>query len=462
MNKEFKDIPVFKTFIHLGNYFLYDTYSNRLLIITKDHYLEIDELKNVGLSTYLSRHKQSLPYNDIIWLLQKGFLKSNFIDEIEHPETKYVHDIVNRCVGDITLQVTKNCNFSCRYCSYANNNGISRNHNNQYMSWDVAKHAVDYLQRNSMDMSSVGIAFYGGEPFLNFELITKTVEYAESQFYTKKINYLITTNGSIITNEIIDFLAKYKFQMTISFDGPKDIQNNHRKFYESGVGTYDIVYDNIQKLRKRQESYFSENVLFLPVFFEDEDESIITQYFGALNINEDRLHKVVADLKGIDYSLDRHNLMSIHEIENIEVNARKQKEYVDIFSDKRLLPRKWHHNGPCIPTAQRLFINTEGKLYVCEKSMEEDYLSIGNIYNGINIDKIITFMNIGELTENECKSCWAMRFCKICLLFCNDVERKSITKEKKLLSCQQIKKDVLSFLKQYVANHIKEQGEHNV
>lgn len=94
-------------------------------------------------------------------LLDKGMLKSIFIEQIEHSETEYAHFFVDRCINDITLQVTKDCNFKCRYCMFANNNNIGRTHEKLNMTWEVAKRSIDFLYEHSKDAETLTIAFYG-------------------------------------------------------------------------------------------------------------------------------------------------------------------------------------------------------------------------------------------------------------------------------------------------------------
>ena len=64
----------------------------------------------------------------------------------------------------------------------------------------------------------------------------------------KRVAFSITTNGSLITDEIISFLKEEKINPTISFDGPPAYHNRQRPF-KDGSGSYDKVYANVQKLR---------------------------------------------------------------------------------------------------------------------------------------------------------------------------------------------------------------------
>ena len=110
-----EDRPIVKIFMIHNKYFLYDTYSNYLFNITRKHYLEIAKLLSMGMQEYKKREKSTKEYRDIEMLLNKGLLKENFVEQIEHPETVFVEDLLQRSINDMSLQVTRSCNFNCRY-----------------------------------------------------------------------------------------------------------------------------------------------------------------------------------------------------------------------------------------------------------------------------------------------------------------------------------------------------------
>ena len=104
-----------------------------------------------------------------------------------------------------------------------------------------------------------------------------------------------------------------------------------------------------------------------------------------------------------------------------------------------------HPQGPCIPGIVRLFVNVNGEFFPCEKVPELAYSCIGNIDNGFDIERIKQIMNIGRLSEKECKSCWAVRLCSCCL---NDIECHNCTIDcqSKLAGCGERKNMALSNL----------------
>lgn len=448
------DSPIIKIFAYKRKYYLYDTYVNYLFEISKEEFIEIKQLQQIGISAFLRANNTSKAHNNIIMLLKKGFFKTSFVEVIEHSETKYIPYLLNRCINDMTLQVTKDCNLNCRYCSFSNNNKMDRDHEKAEMSWEIAQKCIDFLYIHSSDINNVTISFYGGEPLLNFRLIKKAVEYAESLFYSKKIDYVMTTNASILTDEMIDFLAKYNFLLTISFDGPSEIQNYHRKFFRTGKGSFDQVFANVKKIKEMYPEYFNECVLINPVVFEDEDKQMIYNYFlEEFSIPAERITLRDATMNGIDYIANRTD-------ENYKKNTLymlqgKLPQYVNeglikIYNDKTVIPYQWHHNGPCIPGLKMIFAGLNGNFYPCEKCPENDYFKIGDIYSGLIYKKIYEFSNIGKISESDCKSCWAMRFCNMCVIRCYDSDKKSVTREKKEGACKEEKEKALWFLKQYI------------
>lgn len=79
--------------------------------------------------------------------------------------------------------------------------------------------------------------------------------------------------------------------------------------------------------------------------------------------------------------------------------------------------------------------------------MENQNFLLGNVFDGLNLNRVLQYLNIGKLTDKECKTCWAMRFCRICALFCMDFEKGEMSHDKKLISCYEIKNRTLDFFK---------------
>jgi sulfatase maturation enzyme AslB (radical SAM superfamily) len=114
-------------------------------------------------------------------------------------------------ITKLVLMVSEDCNFSCQYCYHKKEK--------KEMSRETAEKALDFFLPRMPEFPN--LYFLGGEPLLNLDLIRHTIEYVEkkSAQIKKKCGYNISTNGSLITPEILDFFNRYQFTVELSFDG---------------------------------------------------------------------------------------------------------------------------------------------------------------------------------------------------------------------------------------------------
>lgn len=411
-------------FIHLlktpKNKYFYDVQRNAIIRVSPDLYKQlasgevVDSLEAQEFRKY-------------------GLLSEKRVSRIEHSCTAHIQDYLDRSLVIMTLQVTQQCNLRCNYCLYSEKGGnLQRHHNNKVMTLDTAKKAIDFLCSHSMDSSTVSIGFYGGEPLLEFPLIRETVAYAESVFAGKTIQFNITTNATLLTDEIADFLVEKKFSTTLSMDGPKEIQDAQRKFPD-GSGTFDVVFERVQRLLKRHPDYLP----FLSVnMVIDTRRSLdkpmqLMKLLPGVRVMMSEVDDFYMDEKIVpcaeyreqyEYQIFLASLYALGLLEKSCVSPAVQP----LISNIQNTVAHWQHNdaipepsapsGPCIPGAQRLFVAVDGTLYPCERVSEvSSYLSIGTIFSGFDYIASRRMLNVAQLTENECKTCWAFRFCAGCI-----------------------------------------------
>ena len=450
------DKPVIKLFTSRNKNYVYDVYSNRIFELTKEQYQELHRLVDCGISDYTKMSVDSKSYSDILLMLQKGYFRSPWIEEIKHEESEYIPWITKRGISFLSLQVTNECNFKCRYCLYTRENKIDRTHENIKMSWDVAKRSVDFLWRNSKDSSKINIAFYGGEPLLNFNLIKKVVAYADEVFELKNITYNLTTNGSILTDYIIDFLAEKNFNIAISLDGPELVQNRHRKFYTNGNDTFHVVWKNVVRIKNRQPEWYESNVFFHPVLMHNEDPEEVFAFFSENGVSRGRVILNLASLDGIDFDNSDATFLShadgIIQSQSNNMSRNAKTRFMREIYESRLIPVTWHHSGPCVPSSKKIHVDSRGFIYPCEKLIDSFSNTIGDIDHGIDDDKVNNILNIGKMTEDTCRSCFAMRFCNICVQKCYNPETRSIDAFQKTQQCELVKKRTLRYLLEFCEN----------
>jgi sulfatase maturation enzyme AslB (radical SAM superfamily) len=107
--------------------------------------------------------------------------------------------------------LTDRCNFSCPYC-YEPKSGRT-------LSREALLRSVDGL--HPLFARDCVVNFYGGEPLLSFDLIRCAVERLERLNRSKggKTRFSVSTNGSLIDDEVLDFLDEHGFSVLLSFDG---------------------------------------------------------------------------------------------------------------------------------------------------------------------------------------------------------------------------------------------------
>jgi len=123
--------------------------------------------------------------------------------------------------------------------------------------------------------------FYGGEPLLCFDLIEETISFLDKKQndYNKTAQYSLTTNGSLITDEIIQTLEAHKFSVVFSFDGyAQDIQRKN--------GSFDRAVSNIKKILEYPDIQLETNSVFTPDTVEYISDSMaFIMDLGVRNIN---------------------------------------------------------------------------------------------------------------------------------------------------------------------------------
>ncbi len=115
---------------------------------------------------------------------------------------------------------------------------------------------------------------------------------------------------------------------------------------------------------------------------------------------------------------------------------------------QRVMPETLMLNGSCYPGKRKLFVDTDGTFYMCEKFGRR--VPIGNIEDGIN-DNLIerAIERFTDIRNNLCSDCWAGRLCNACIQSAKD---STIDISEKGLSqtCEPRKSQLLMGIDNYV------------
>lgn len=116
----------------------------------------------------------------------------------------------------IYLKFGNGCNLDCKYCSQGESDRHFQNAPTKgcTLNQEVIEYLDNYVKNINDPQKPTYIVLWGGEPLLYFDSIKFVVER-----YGKAFNYGTATNGTYLTQEIVDFFNKHGIRLALSHDG---------------------------------------------------------------------------------------------------------------------------------------------------------------------------------------------------------------------------------------------------
>ncbi|MBN2695633.1 radical SAM protein [bacterium] len=312
---------------------------------------------------------------------------------------------------NFTLSLTHNCNLSCSYCYAGEKKQIS-------ISKEVIDKAIDFLFEQSFNKLEFG--FFGGEPLLEWELLKYSTERIKTIAGKKgiKTKQTITTNGTLLTPEKVEWLKKERFYMVISLDGDREMNDCHRVF-NNGIGAFDSIIDSLKMLQKEyKHGEYAINMVLTPQNIKYFSKSIIELY-NKYSIQDFNI--------AVDFSSDWDDYTDIWESEfekvgDIYLNYFREGKNIDIsFLEDKIktgISGGYDRCNMCSFGANEIIVAPSGNIYPCERVISDDLdqnMIIGNVFSGFDIKKRSFLLNKRGNSNEECKSC---KLQPRCINFC--------------------------------------------
>ena len=349
-------------------------------------------------------------YEDIEDLRRQGKL---FTEDIFRPLAREL-TTQSRNIKALCLHVAHSCDLTCSYCFAG---GGKFHGKSALMTEEVAKRAVDFLLTHSGRHRTLDIDFFGGEPLLNFSTVKATVRYAHSleAKYGKNIRFTLTTNGTHIDRDVIDFVNKECYNVVLSLDGRKQVHDRERKLRD-GRGSYDLIVPKFQELVKARggRDYYIRGTFthYNPDFLED------IRHMLDLGFRELSMEPVVTE-PGSRFALTEDDYPLLEN--QYEELAREMIRRAD-----QGRPFTFYHymlnlqNGPCIykrvtgcgSGTEYLAVTPQGDLYPCHRFVGDKAFRMGDIWTGVEREDLRdAFASCNAYTRSECDTCWARLHC---------------------------------------------------
>ncbi|MDF2537852.1 MAG: bacteriocin maturation radical enzyme [Herbinix sp.] len=449
-------------FIHLlsspnGKYF-FDVNRNEIVAINDKVYQALKSILNNEFD------KISHDVEDEINRIKvMGYLSDHKVKEIEHPYHKHLEANLERKLKRVCLQVTQNCNLRCAYCIYSDvNNSKQRSHTAKNMSFETAKQAVDFLLEHSVESDSVNVGFYGGEPLLAFNLIKDIVIYAKEIFEGKDLSFNITSNCTLLRDDIIEFFVKHDIHLMVSIDGPAEIHDESRRFVADGSGSFAVILEKLKSISTKYPDYVSKMSVSM-VMNPQNDYECINSIFVKYDIfkNIKNINAVTIDdaysiekTTFTDDFIEKQKYLTFlaflgyfGRLEDVYISKIANQEILSLVNkinrmNRRFeLPKTTSPGGPCLPGGARLFVDIDGNFYPCERVSEtSDIMRIGSLSDGFDYNKVTALLNVASTTSEVCRNCWAFSNCTLCAKQSDD--NGTLSKELRLSHCNSVREAV--------------------
>ena len=321
----------------------------------------------------------------------------------------------------MVLNVTNQCNLSCTYCyEYGADKIVDTENGKQpkFMTEETARQAVEFMLKEAGSSPVAYLTFFGGETLMNFPVLKRTVAYARQRAAEcgKQVHFSLTTNATLLKPEIIEFLADNDIGVTISIDGPPEIQDKFRVF-ANGRGSYDLVAPKVKELLQRHTSRpIGARVTLAGGSFDvkriyrhlTEELGFGEVGFAPATSAPTRDHAIPEG--GFDDMLAQFRELA-EEFLEASVEGRHHG-----FSNVRETLEEIHKGMskafPCGAGLGLMGVSTDGDVALCHRFAGSDAHKLGSVRDGIDRDAQRAFLEKHHIdAKTDCRTCWARPLC---------------------------------------------------
>lgn len=424
----------YTTFKTNDSFYLFDGVSSNLFSISENIFHNHEKL-------IVDIDKLSKNYNHLLddekefyTAIDNGlFVPNDGVDEIQYwyNPKKIINDIEKNYINHVMIEMTQDCNMRCKYCVYGGHYPGEHTHNSQKIANKTLLNAVKIITDSRSDSPEKILNFYGGEPFLEFNKIKMIVEEVGDKH--PEIKFYFTTNGTLLNNKIAKWFTENKqVNLFISFGGNK-ASHDQLRVLKNNTPTYEIIKKNLISLKMLDEEAYKTRVHFLFNIYSDKQLFHLDEIINNEPIFKDMIG--LPEISVIDTSSDDGEISKLcnnmgNKIDNlpspIDEYVRRLKKndkhnvfvkyYDELFLDvhKRVgSNKKVILSGVCKPFINRIFIETNGNVHICENYRKD--LGFGNVNETVCLNKISDVLaNYLNDRKEYCSNCWASKLCTLC------------------------------------------------
>jgi uncharacterized protein len=312
----------------------------------------------------------------------------------------------NKDLSGLNLFLTRRCNLNCSYCFVDKTKPKD-------LSSLVLVSAIKFIQQCSQISSKrMHVGYIGGEPLLNWKLFREITIKLQEINQAPEIGF--TTNGTLVSQEKVEFIKQRNLRVVLSFDG--DITSMDDRRFINGNSSYSAVHKGMELL-------LSNNVPFL-VQLTITPFNVSEFYLNVRHIVSLGITKLIF---GFGAELDWNNISLNLLSDNLSKTFQFYKaiyrnhnnvilKYVDDEILSYLLTQTQNERIKQVcPMANEVFaIDVDGKIYPCQAFVNFSEWTIGDVFLGFDARKrrLISSLHNDDLIP--CQNCKLLKYCRKC------------------------------------------------
>ena len=322
--------------------------------------------------------------------------------------------LVDPPVRALSLAVAERCNLGCTYC-YADGGSFGGRPKN--MPREIAEASVRRLLADVGPGERVNLAFLGGEPLANRDVIRRATELAARIAGEKgtKIGFSITTNGTLLTADDGEFFERYGFAVTVSLDGVGETHDRLRPT-KGGRGSYDRIIANVRPLLARQQRMqVTARVTVTPANLGLRDilDHFIEQGFFAVGFSPMlSAPSGRGALQAPDLDVMLGELIACGRECERRMGRSEPYPFSNLLTALEQIHRGTHRPYPCGAGAGYFGVSATGGLFACHRFVGDKERAMGHVERGVDEARQETWLAERMVDRQEpCRSCWARYLC---------------------------------------------------
>jgi uncharacterized protein len=318
----------------------------------------------------------------------------------------------------LSMSLLGECNLGCTYCYvFADHTPTPAA---TKMTVEEARRQVEFLfAQAGEDATRLTITFFGGEPFMNFPAMRAAAQHARERAAAsgKSIGFTVTTNGTLLSPEAIEFLVEYDVQTTVSLDGDRESNDLRRTWTGQKTGSYDAIAPKVERLlaafRHRPFKIGARATMTHDnCDVEHIVEHLLSMGFYEVAASVASVEQPEMAFTSADYASMNAGLARL--ADRFADEAIQGKHFG--FSNVASLVKRFHEGSvrdyPCGATLGLVGSDSAGKLYVCHRFVGDDRYAVGTVEGGVDHAFRNRFIRGNSVRMKEyCAPCWLRHLC---------------------------------------------------